>query len=49
MSQKHGKIIIKKLQVRNVQRIKMLARYTMLQAIGYLLSVVFRQSVLCTV
>ena len=27
----------------------MLVRYTMLQVIGYLLSVAFKQSVLCTV
>ena len=47
--QKHRKIIIKKLLARNVQRLKMLVRYTMLQVISYLLSVAFKQSVLCTV
>ena len=39
----------KKLQPRNVQRLKMLVRYTMLQVISYLLSMAFKQSVLCTV
>ena len=47
--QKHRKIIKKKMQARNVQRLKMLVGYTMLQVIGYLLSVAFKQSVLCTV
>ena len=40
--QKHRKIIIKKMQARNVQRLKMLVGYTMLQVISYLLSVAFK-------